>query len=84
MLTAHFTMLRVDVKMNRVATEIDLPKILTVPELASYLGVPVSTVRYWREQGRGPRGFRVGKRLYFSAEAVTDWLEDQKQDGGSR
>jgi predicted DNA-binding transcriptional regulator AlpA len=37
----------------------------------------MSTIRYWRLRGRGPRGFRVGKQLRFRVEDVQEWLEEQ-------
>jgi excisionase family DNA binding protein len=58
-------------------THQSLPDLLTVPELAAYLSVPVRTVRFWRENDDGPPAFRVGKRLYFRASDVTRWLEEQ-------
>jgi excisionase family DNA binding protein len=57
--------------------EAPLPELLSVPELADYLGVPVTTLYHWRGRGEGPPGFRVGKRLYYRAEEVAKWLEEQ-------
>ncbi|MHA7126319.1 helix-turn-helix domain-containing protein [Janibacter indicus] len=36
---------------------------MTVTEVAEELRLPVSTVRFWRAQGRGPHFFKVGRRL---------------------
>ena len=36
--------------------------ILSLPELASRLGVTAQTIYDLRNQGRGPRGFRLGRR----------------------
>jgi excisionase family DNA binding protein len=52
-----------------------LPELLTAPQLARYLGVPLSTVYHWRSKREGPPGFRVGKRLQFRAADVAAWLE---------
>ena len=68
--------------MQVISSQSSLPEILTVPELAEYLGVPVRTVRFWRERGSGPPGFRVGKRLYFRADVVAAWLAEQAAEGG--
>jgi excisionase family DNA binding protein len=54
-----------------------LPALLSVRQLADYLGVPVSTVYLWRTQGRGPCGFRVGKQVRYRAEDVARWLDEQ-------
>jgi excisionase family DNA binding protein len=62
-----------------------LPGLLSAAELAAYLGVPVSTLYFWRERGRGPRGFKVGKELRYRATDVADWLEQKatREDAGS-
>ena len=64
-------------------THQSLPELLTVPELAAYLSVPVRTVRFWRENDDGPPAFRVGKRLYFRASDVTRWLNSQADSSRS-
>jgi excisionase family DNA binding protein len=55
-----------------------LPKLLTVPQLAAYLNVPVSTIYHWRHKRHGPPALRVGKRLCFRAKDVAEWLEHHK------
>ena len=45
-----------------------LNRLLTVEELAEYLGVPVATIYAWRYRREGPLGFRVGKHLRFRWE----------------
>lgn len=54
-----------------------LPELLSVPELASYLGVPVSTLYLWRTRGEGPPGFKIGKVVRYRASEVAKWLEEQ-------
>jgi excisionase family DNA binding protein len=44
--------------------------ILSLPELASRLGVTAQTIYDLRNQGRGPRGFRLGRHLRFRASEV--------------
>jgi excisionase family DNA binding protein len=55
-----------------------LPELLTVAELAEYFGIPVRTVRFWREKHEGPPAIKVGKRLYFRATDVARWLEERQ------
>ena len=38
-----------------------LDRLLTVEDLADYLGVPVTTLYQWRYRSEGPPGFRVGR-----------------------
>jgi DNA-binding transcriptional MerR regulator len=55
-----------------------LPEILTTEQLAEKLGgIPVNTVHYWRAQGIGPKGRKVGKRVLYVWDDVEAWL-DQK------
>jgi excisionase family DNA binding protein len=61
--------------VTRTLREDALPELLTAPQLARYLGVPLSTIYHWRGKGEGPPGFRVGKRLQFRATDVAEWLE---------
>lgn len=57
-----------------------LDRLLTVQDLADYLGVPVATIYTWRHRGHGPPGFRVGRHLRFRTSDVTHWIS-QRIDG---
>jgi excisionase family DNA binding protein len=54
-----------------------LDRLLTVDELADYLGVPVATIYTWRYHRHGPPGFRVGRHLRFRWSDVEQWIADQ-------
>jgi excisionase family DNA binding protein len=64
--------------MTRVNAPPELPTLLSVPELAAYLGVPVSTIHYWRAKQEGPPGFKVGKRICFRTDDVARWLAEKR------
>lgn len=49
--------------------------LLTVAEAAALLGIPESTLRYWRHCNTGPRSFAVGRSVRYRAEDVEAWLE---------
>lgn len=51
-----------------------LSAVLSLSELAAHLHVPVQTLYDLRSQGRGPRGFRVGRELRFRLTEVDAWL----------
>lgn len=51
--------------------------LLSLEDVAGYLGVPVRTVYSWRTTGKGPRGFRVGKYVRYRIEDVDAWLEQR-------
>jgi len=53
--------------------------LLTTDEVALMTRAPVSTVRYWRFLGTGPRSFRVGRRVLYRAEEVSRWLVEKEQ-----
>ena len=59
-----------------------LPELLSLRQLAEYLGVPPSSVYYWRTQGKGPPGFQVGKALRFRVDDVDAWLQEQAARSG--
>ena len=52
-------------------------RLLTVEDLAEYLGVPVATLYAWRYRRQGPPGFRVGRHVHFRRSDVDDWIEDR-------
>lgn len=64
-----------------ITSELQLPDLLSVTELAEYLGVPVSTIHYWRGKELGPLGFKVGKQLRYRAADVAKWLEEMREAG---
>ena len=55
-----------------------LEPLLDVVELATYLGVPVSTVYDWRTRGKGPAAYRFGKHLKFAVSDVRAWVAEQR------
>lgn len=38
---------------------------LTTAEVAKHYRAPESTVRFWRMNGRGPAGVKVGRRVLY-------------------
>jgi excisionase family DNA binding protein len=58
--------------------------VLTLADLADYLDVPVQTLYDLRSPGRGPRGFRVGRRLHFRKSEVEAWLAGLENDDDSQ
>jgi predicted DNA-binding transcriptional regulator AlpA len=54
--------------------------IISQPDLAKRLGRPLSTLRYWRHIGDGPRSFKIGGRVCYKLEDVEQWIEAQYND----
>ncbi|MGY4642805.1 helix-turn-helix domain-containing protein [Cellulomonas sp. URHB0016] len=49
---------------------------MTTAEVAEQLHTPVETVRYWRHIGKGPKSFKVGRRVLYAVDDWEAWLED--------
>ncbi|MEX1092377.1 MAG: helix-turn-helix domain-containing protein [Acidimicrobiia bacterium] len=54
-----------------------LDRLLTVAELADYLGVPPATLYQWRYRREGPPGFRVGRHLRYRWSDINGWIESR-------
>ena len=65
-------------------SETALGPVLTLSQLAAQLGVTVQTLYDLRSQGRGPRGFRVGRELRFRVSEVDAWLAKLEADDAKR
>ena len=53
----------------------DCDPLWSALETADFLGVPTSTLYYWRYRGIGPRGIRIGRYLRYDPEAIRRWVE---------
>ncbi len=47
-----------------------VPAYMIIEELAELVRAPVETVRYWRHIGKGPKSFKVGRRVLYAVEDV--------------
>lgn len=47
---------------------------LTTEEVAQQLRTPVETVRYWRHVDKGPKSFKVGRRVLYAREDVEAFI----------
>jgi predicted DNA-binding transcriptional regulator AlpA len=64
--------------MNRAESDDDL---LLMREVAELVRLPTATLRWMRHQGRGPRGFLVGRHVMYRRSAVRQWIREQEQAG---
>jgi hypothetical protein len=58
--------------MRKIVTQADLSKMLN--------DKPLSTLRYWRHIGYGPRSFKLGGRVVYKVEDIEQWLEQAYND----
>ena len=59
-------------------------KLLTLPEVADLVRVPIATLRYWRHLGSGPESFRIGRTVRYWRSDVFQWLESQSSRSHTR
>jgi excisionase family DNA binding protein len=52
---------------------------LTIDEVAAELRTTPAALYASRHRGHGPRGVRIGRRLLFSREDITRWLESCRE-----
>jgi excisionase family DNA binding protein len=55
--------------------------LLTMPEVAEVIRLPLDTLRYMRHQGTAPLGFRVGRHVLFRRGAVRQWIREREEAG---
>ncbi|GLY35242.1 hypothetical protein Amsp01_012660 [Amycolatopsis sp. NBRC 101858] len=52
-------------------------KLLSIDDVADYLGIPKNTLYQWRTKGYGPTGRRIGKYVRYRSEDVDSWVDEQ-------
>lgn len=60
------------------------PEYLTLPEVAERYRTTEATVRYWRHNGYGPKGVRLGTRVLYPRAEIERFdrqLADQAVTG---
>ncbi|ASE57200.1 DNA-binding protein [Corynebacterium jeikeium] len=50
---------------------------LSTAQVSAKTGIPVGTLRYWRAQGLPPKSFNLGRKVFYRAEDVDQWLAGQ-------
>ena len=60
------------------------PELLTITEAAEVLRAPVATLRYWRHLDRGPKSFRLGRRVLYSRADLRTWIDAQADQAPRR
>ena len=52
--------------------------LMTTAEVALIVRAAVSTVRYWRYLGAGPKCFKLGRRVVYRRADVHAWLAERE------
>ena len=50
--------------------------LLSIDDVATWLGKPKNTLYAWHSRGKGPRAIRVGNTLRYRRSEVECWLDD--------
>ena len=58
--------------------------LLSLEDLAEIIGIPVTTLRYWRFQGTGPKSFKLGKHIKYDRAEVERWIQAQREKETAR
>ncbi|KQT89326.1 DNA-binding protein [Marmoricola sp. Leaf446] len=57
-------------------------EFMTTEELAATLRTADDTVRYWRHVGKGPKSFKVGRRVLYAVEDVEAFIAEARANDG--
>jgi len=55
-----------------------MSEYMTTDEVAELSRTSAETVRYWRHVGKGPKSFKVGRRVLYDRADVQAWLDAAK------
>lgn len=55
--------------------------LLTLDQVAQWLGKPKNTLYAWHSRGKGPRAIRVGNTLRYRRSDVERWLDAHSDPG---
>ena len=53
-------------------------KYMVTKEVSELTRVPPETLRWMRHVGRGPRSFKLGRRVLYATEDVEAWLAEAR------
>jgi predicted DNA-binding transcriptional regulator AlpA len=51
-------------------------ELMTMKEVAEATRTNIETLRYWRQQGTGPKSFRLGRRVMYRVSDVNNWIDE--------
>lgn len=58
-----------------------MPDLMTVEEVAEFLRTPRGTLAQWRHHKKGPKSFKLGKRVLYDRSEVEEFLSRAKAAG---
>ncbi|MEV0431250.1 helix-turn-helix domain-containing protein [Micromonospora sp. NPDC050495] len=58
-----------------------MPEYLTTQEVADLCRTSPETVRYWRHIRKGPKSFKLGRKVLYAREDVQAYLDAARNAG---
>lgn len=55
-------------------------RLRTPPEASTRLGVPLDTLRMWRQRGKGPAYVRIGRHVRYADEDLDAFVAANRVD----
>lgn len=76
----------IEVEMAKLGPveRLEWQEYLTSKEVADRLRTSVETVRYWRYVGRGPKSFKVGRRVLYAQVDLQEWIDEARNRDSTR
>ena len=62
--------------------QVDDP-LLSSPETAAYVGVPLQTLYVWAVRGTGPKRIKVGRYTRYRKSEIDAWLDTNTKPGSA-
>lgn len=53
-------------------------QVLRTKDVHGLIGVPVSTLRWWRHRGEGPPSYRLNGSVVYDRDDVLRWRDEQR------
>jgi predicted DNA-binding transcriptional regulator AlpA len=60
-----------------------MEQYLVTDEVAEMCRTSPNTVRFWRHVGKGPRSFKLGRRVLYAKGDVESWIKELQRADAS-
>lgn len=57
-----------------------MPENMTMQEVSDQLRTPIDTLRYWRHLGKGPKSFKLGRRVLYNRADVEAFIAEARRE----
>jgi len=56
-----------------------MSELKTIEQVSAWTGIPVRTLYDYRLKSKGPRSFKLGRRVMYAVEDVEAWIEQARE-----